>query len=210
MNIRKKMTLLAILPCLALVCLAAVAQSAADTSVMPRTPDGHPDLQGTWTFRTITPLERRSEFGDKDVLSEEEAEAWEIKENTFQNRDLVDPSKGGAGYPPGVISYNEFWYERGDQVVGDRRTSLIIDPPNGRRPPFTEAALAKRVVQREISRLSIGVEARPVQERCIMGFNSGPPMTPGAYNNNVQFIQTAEYFIIINEMVHKSYPVCGW
>ena len=204
MNMQIKLSLLVTVTAVILVSQATVAQLSSNNSSMPLTPEGYPDIQGTYTFRTITPLQRRSEFGEKEVLTEEEAEIWEEKENTFQNRDLVDPKVGGAGYPPGVISYNEFWYERGKEVVKDRRTSLIFDPPNGRRPAFTERALAKRLERREVSRLSIGVEARSVQERCIMGFNSGPPMTPSTYNNNVQLIQTKDHFIIVNEMVHNA------
>jgi hypothetical protein len=79
----------------------------------PRTADGHPDLQGVWDFGTLTPLERPAALGDKAVFSNDEAAAFEQKENRRQNRDLIDPAKGGLNYPPGgVVPYNEFWYER--------------------------------------------------------------------------------------------------
>src|SRR6267142_3299922 len=120
----------------------AAAPSA--TSTVPRTLDGKPDLQGVWDFRTITPLERPRELGDKAFFTAEEAAAWEKSENRRQNRDLIDPETGGLNYPAGgVVPYNEFWYERGDKIVGSRRTSLIADPPNGRLPPLTPEGKVK-------------------------------------------------------------------
>lgn len=171
--------------------------------VVPRTPEGHPDLQGTFTFRTLTPMQRPLELGERAVLSEEEALEWQAFENRRQNRDLIIDSVGGAQYPPGVISYNEFWYERGNETVMDRRTSLIIDPPDGRIPPLTEAALQRRRDAAAMSAASLGPEARPFAERCIVTRTSGPPMQPGSYNLNVQFVQTREHFMIMNEMIHN-------
>src|ERR1700704_1227819 len=188
----------------------AAAPSA--TSTVPRTPDGKPDLQGVWDFRTITPLERPRELGDKASFTAEEAAAWEKDENRRQNRDLIDPETGGLNYPAGgVVPYNEFWYERGDKIVGSRRTSLIVDPPNGRLPPLTPdgkvkadaRALAGRETQLGRPKAD-SWEDRPLQERCIMGLNAGPPMTPGAYNNNVQLFQTPENIVVHTEMVHDA------
>ena len=169
----------------------------------PRAPDGHPDLQGTFTFRTLTPMQRPTELGERAVLTEEEAAEWADFENRRQNRDLIIDSVGGAQYPPGVISYNEFWYERGDDTVVDRRTSLIVDPPNGRIPALTEEALQRRRDVSTMRELSLGPEARPYAERCIVTRTSGPPMQPGSYNLNVQFVQTSDYFMIMNEMIHN-------
>jgi hypothetical protein len=189
---------------------ATKAPSAA--SSVPRTPDGKPDLQGVWDFRTITPMERPRELGDKAFFTAEEAAAWEKDENRRQNRDLIDPEVGGLNYPAGgVVPYNEFWYDRGDKVVGSRRTSLIVDPPNGRLPPWTPEGKAKADARALVGReTQLGRpkadswEDRPLQERCIMGLNAGPPMTPGAYNNNVQLSQTPEYVVILTEMVHDA------
>ena len=116
----------------------------AQSDEFPRTEYGHPDLQGTYTFRTITPLNRPAELEDLEVLTPEQAKEWEEYENRRQNRDLIIDSVGGAGYPPGVISYNNFWYERGDQTIADRRTSLIYDPPNGRIPPLNAVGQERR------------------------------------------------------------------
>ena len=108
---------------------------AAETWTLPRTPDGRPDLQGVWDYRTITPLERPKELGTKEFFTDLEAANFEKDENRRQNRDLIDPKVGGLNYPPGgVVPYNEVWYERGDKVVKSKRTSLIVDPPDGRLP----------------------------------------------------------------------------
>jgi len=177
----------------------------------PRTPDGKPDLQGTFTFSTITPLQRPATVNGKDVLSPEEAAAFEANENKRQNRDLFDPEKGApsVGYPPrsqgGVLSYNEFWYERGNQMVADRRTSLIIDPPDG-RIPFTEAARARQAQQgaKNSAAMFESYEDLSIADRCLLGFNAGPPMISGTYNNNLQIVQTPGYVVIFNEMVHDA------
>ena len=183
--------------------LSPLAVSQPSDYEPPRAPDGHPDLQGTFTFRTLTPMQRPTELGERSVLTEEEAAEWTAFENRRQNRDLIIDSVGGAQYPPGVISYNEFWYERGDDTVVDRRTSLIVDPPNGRIPALTEEALQRRRDVSTMRELSLGPEARPYAERCIVTRTSGPPMQPGSYNLNVQFVQTSAYFMIMNEMIHN-------
>ena len=110
--------------------------AATDAKWTPsRMPDGHPDLQGVWDYRTITPLERPAELGNKEFFTDAEAAKFESEENQRQNRDLIDPEVGGLNYPAGgVIPYNEFWYDRGNKL-GSRRTSLIVDPPDGRLPP---------------------------------------------------------------------------
>jgi hypothetical protein len=178
----------------------------------PRTPDGQYDLQGVWDFSTITPLERPSALGDRQFLTEEEVRAFEEAENRRQNRDLIDPKKGGLNYPAGgVVPYNEFWYERGNTVIETRRTSLIVDPADGRLPPLTPEAQKRLDAQAEASRQdqlgrsrADSLEDRPLQERCLVGLNEGPPMTPGAYNNHVQIFQTAGYVTLLTEMIHSA------
>lgn len=189
-----------------LVLLAGIFASLAANAQtdIKRNEYGQPDLQGTYTFRTITPLNRPRELEHLEVLTPEQAEEWEAYENRRQNRDLIIDSVGGAGYPPGVISYNEFWYERGVETIADRRTSLIYDPPNGRTPPLNAAGIARANERRENNRLSIGPEARSLADRCLMGFVGGPPMVPATYNNNVQIIQTRDHVIIHNEMIHEA------
>lgn len=187
-----------------------MAQAGSGTPM--RTPDGQPDVSGIFTFRTLTPLERPSQFEGRDSLSGEEAAAFEASERTRQNRDLFDPVTGApnAGYQSraegGVLSYNEFWYERGIELTSDKRTSLIIDPPNGRRPPRTEAAQVaarERRAHTEIHRYD-SYENRTMTDRCLGTSVAGPPLRAGAYNNNMMIFQTADHVVIQNEMASQA------
>jgi len=195
---------------------------------MPRTPDGHPDLSGDYLTSTITTLERPEAFGNKLMLSEKEAAELE-KQSLERNQARNSASRAERTAPPvggNVGGYNNFWIdrERGTDVImvdGQRRTSLIVDPPNGRIPPMTAAA-QKRAAARpgavrpnsdapeEVSTTAVGafddVELRPLGERCILGFGStsGPPALPVLYNNHKQIVQTPQYIMILNEMVHDA------
>jgi hypothetical protein len=197
---------------LAAVILAPIpAATQSKTSTPSRTPDGKPNLAGIYSFSTITPLQRPEALAGKASLNDEEAAAFEASENTRLNRDLFDPIKGqpSAGYAPraegGVLSYNEVWYERGNRLTNDKRTSLIFDPADG-RIPLTEAARRRVAERSQVSNSGFGnsYEDRPLADRCLVGFNSGPPMTPGAYNNNVQIVQAPGLVVVINEMVHNA------
>src|SRR5882762_5543843 len=138
---------------LAVAMLAPLHTAAqSKTSIPARTPDGKPNLAGNYSFSTVTPLQRPDALAGKATLTDEEAAAFEAEENKRLNRDLFDPEKGqpSAGYAPraqgGVLSYNEFWYERGSKLTRDKRTSLIVDPPEG-RVPLTDAARKKNEEQ---------------------------------------------------------------
>ncbi len=193
------------------VALIAAPVAAQSESTAQRTPHGDPDISGIFTFRTITPLERPAALADRTNLTAEEAAAFEASERTRLNRDLFDPETGApnAGYQPraegGVLSYNEFWYERGVELTADKRTSLIVDPPDGRLPWREESRRA-----RALNRLNLRngfadhYTDRSLSDRCILGFNAGPPMTSGAYNNNVLILQIPGYVVIQNEMVHNA------
>ena len=193
------------------VILMASAVAAQQASSERRAARPEPNLAGIYSFSTITPLQRPEALAGKATLTDDEAASFETSENTRLNRDLFDPEKGqpSAGYAPraqgGVLSYNEFWYERGSTLTKDKRTSLIVDPPSG-TIPFTDAARRRVAEMRRISDAGVGdsYADRPLADRCLQGFNSGPPMTPGAYNNNVQIVQAPGVVVIVNEMVHNA------
>ena len=126
------------------------------------------------------------------------------------NRDLFDPETGApsAGYQSrsegGVLSYNEFWYERGVELTSDKRTSLVVDPPDGRIPYTGEFAREQRVRQLNLRNgFADHYTDRSLGDRCIMGSNSGPPMRPGSYNNNVHIFQAPGYVALLNEHIHN-------
>jgi hypothetical protein len=193
--------------------------AAAAKSSALRGPDGKPNLQGIWDFRSLTPLERPANLADKKVLTEEEAANLE-RQNTERRARANAPGEvrttprepGGGGRAVG--GYNDFWLDGGVKVVGDRRTSLIIDPPDGRLPalrpgvPHQVGSLMEDLpLSRPIRVLSAGAgatgpEDRGLAERCLVGFNAGPPMLPSGYNNHMQLFQTADYVAILNEMNH--------
>ncbi|MEQ8952582.1 MAG: hypothetical protein RL120_00485 [Gammaproteobacteria bacterium] len=193
---------IALIPLLA--SLVFLAQTSAQQGDLPRTHDGKPDMTGTYTFRTITPLQRPPELADKETLTPQEAREWAAYENERQNRDLIIDSVGGAGYPPGVISYNEFWYERGTDTVADLRTSLVYDPPNGRLPPTNAIGRERAAYTYEVRKASAGPEGRTLNDRCLLNARTGPPIISGSYNNNIQFVQTDDYVMIMSEMIHHA------
>ena len=125
---------------LALVCMVPVsAQAPSKKWTAPRTPDGHPDLEGVWDAASMTPLERPAELGNKEFYTPEEAAAYETKRAQDLNRDRRD---GSAETDLGR-AYNEAWFDRGARLASDHRTSRLIDPPNGRFPAMTPAAAKK-------------------------------------------------------------------
>jgi len=187
--------------------LTFVGQTVAQTDT-PRTAWGHPDLQGVWDFRTITPMERPDDLAGKEFLTAEEAAGLE------QVRAAENDARDGEVPADIVGNYNTFWFDYGDSVIGTMRTSLVTDPPDGKIPTLTPAAERYRVAGAEARKDTGPHEPTPggwvddlgpngLQVRCITGFNSGPPMTPGAYNNNVQVFQTADSVVLLNEMNHN-------
>ena len=176
----------------ALVAVALAAGVRAQARPTPlRTPDGHPDLQGYWYFGLATPLERPKEFEGKAFLTAEEAAAFEQR---------TDDHRGDV-----LAVHAPEWLDYGKRMGADRRTSLIIDPPDGRVPPLTPAARAKAAARR--ARTQSGPadnpEDRPIQERCIV-FGAGPPLLPGPYNNNLQIVQTPGTVVVFSEMIHDA------
>ena len=209
MQVRGLDTAVVVLATALLAPLPVAAQNA--TYKAPRTSDGKPDISGTFNFATITPLQRPEALAGKEKLSEQEAAEFEASENKRLNRDLFDPIKGApsAGYAPraqgGVLSYNEFWYERGSALTSDKRTSLITDPLDGRVPINDETRKRNAEQGRKLGAgFADSYTDRSLADRCIMGFNAGPPMVSGAYNNNMQIFQAPGYVAILNEMVHNA------
>jgi len=176
-------------------------KAAAVTWTPPLTPWGEPDLQGIWDFATITPLERPKELAGKEVLTAEEAA--EFEQRTLQQRN-PDRRDGGAQADVGR-AYNQFWWDYGTKVVGTKRTSLIVDPPDGRIPPLAPEGQKRADARAAVrQRPAAGPEDRNLWERCILGGNAGPPMVPGPYNNIVQLFQTPGYVVILNEMINDA------
>ena len=196
--------------CVAAICLASAvvpldaqtqsSEGAARMWTPPRTPDGHPDLQGVFDYATATPLQRPAALKDKPFFASDEEAATFLRQ-ALSNRARIDDAP-----PPGQVGgYNAFWYEFGETLAPDHRTSLIVDPLDGRLPPLTPAAQARADERREkLRRLAEGPEDRDASERCILGYNSGPPMIGVGYNQHVQIVQTRDYVMLHNEMVHET------
>ena len=185
-----------------IVVLAAGPATGQDA---PRTAWGAPDLQGVWDFRTATPLERPEDRGDQAFLTEEEAATIE-QERVDRNIRLWEapPRRTEAG--DNVGGYNNFWLDFGTNVIENRRTSLVVDPPDGRIPALSEEG-QRRADERRAYREAHPADSyldRSAFDRCILGFNTGPPMTPGFYNQNMQLFQTPDHVVVLNEMVHDS------
>jgi len=237
-----------IIGCFALAAIAASGSLGAQTQgkpyTPPRTPDGRPDLNGFYDVATITPVERPAQYGNRLVMTAEEAKAIEQYEVQRQQKDL-EPSDPNRPAPPvggdktptksyleglfrsggGVVGgYNLIWINPGDNVVkvdGQLRTSLVVDPVDGRVPAMKadarkrNAAFQARQVSPDAAEGASGgpsgqydgPEARPLAERCLLGFSStsGPPTLPNYFYNNLkQIVQTRDTVMILNEMVHDA------
>jgi len=209
---RPRLVSLTGLAAVALVLTSPLGAQSASASDAP----GRPDLSGVWDFRTLTPLERPADLADKEALTAAEAAAIEARA-AARTEALAAPSDAEREAGPvggNVGAYNDFWFDSGARVSEDRRTSLIVDPPNGRLPDVLPGvkrqALGDDLPSDRPVRLRVGgigtegPEDRGLSERCILGFNAGPPITPGGYNQNVQIVQTADHVVIFNEMVHHA------
>ena len=198
---------------LAAICLAA---SGADAWKTPRTPDGQPDFQGVWSTATLTPLERPPELAGKPFLTELEASDFERRTLQEVNSDRRD----GDTQTDLRRNYNEFWRDRATQVVASRRTSIIVDPADGKIPPFTPEAIRRRAARAGAvgpedarygpaglpaprpgsERLPSGPEDLALRIRCI---SRDLPMIPTPNNNFLQIVQGAGFVAILQEMMHE-------
>ena len=191
--------------CLSLVLVPLVgwAQSGelADWTP-PRTEDGRPDLQGVWDYRTMTPLERPTSLADTPFFTPEEAAAYERESVARRDKDRRTED-GLTAQADVAAAYNEFWWDYG-KALSDLRTSLIVDPPDGRIPALTPEATVAAAARREARRgrgPTPGPENRGLWERCL---TLGVPRLSGAYNNNFQLFQSADHVVILNEMIHDA------
>jgi hypothetical protein len=176
---------------------AVFAQLKSPATAPPRSIDGRPDLQGIWGFATVTPLQRPKEFADRAVLTPEEKAR--LEEQAIRDEFVDRPP------PPGTTgSYNRFWNDSGTKVVATNRTSLIVDPPDGRVPPLTPHGKEREAALEALAKVAAGPEDLMVWDRCILGFNAGPPMIGGGYNAYVQLFQTSDYLVVLTEMVHDA------
>lgn len=199
----------------ATVAEGADGASDAESQSIPRLPNGRPDLQGVWTNRTITPFERPEELGEQAFFTPEEAQAF-----VEERREQGDRDRRTDDVRDVLNAYNEFWWDSGNEVLPNLRTSIVTDPPNGRIPPLTDER------QQELQARQEAIDARcerpgcavtnsgaiaPADEpqnldlmtRCI-SFGTVVPMLPTAYNNNYQIVQDDGHVAILTEMVHEA------
>jgi hypothetical protein len=212
----------------------ALGAQGARGQAAPRTPWGHPDLQGLWNVGTMTPLERPASAKGRLTMTDAEAKALEQQQAAMRSK-LAQPSDGTRQAPPvggdgttgpygNVGGYNYFWIDPGEtlnRVDGQLRTSLVVDPPDGRVPATLPAAQKRNTTARRATPTSDAaenaetrepgaydnIEQRPLGERCIIGFGStsGPPMLPTYFYNNLkQIVQTRDHVVILSEMVHDA------
>src|SRR5579872_952047 len=192
-----------------LVATVTAQTSKSKTSPIPRSADGHPDLSGIWTNATLTPMERPKQFADKPTLTDaeaavfEQAQAQDLKDEDGKSDGPIIRAAGSSG----TGGYNALFLDRGTQmerIEGVKRSSLIIDPPDGKMPQLTAEARARMGKMMRTFNDYDDVKVRPLSERCIIGFGStaGPPMMPVLYNNTYQFVQTKDNIMILVEMVH--------
>ncbi len=188
---------LAVVVAVLLSWVPAFTQTGSQAAKPPRLVDGRPDLQGIWGFATLTPLQRPKEFADRAVLSPEEKA--KLEEQAVRDQ-FVDwpPPPGSTG------SYNKFWSDPGTKVVATNRTSLIVDPPDGRVPPLTPQGKEREAAIETRAKVAAGPEDLMTWDRCILGFNAGPPIIGGGYNAFVQLFQTSDYVVVLTEMVHDA------
>jgi hypothetical protein len=170
----------------------AIAAQQAKTWQVPKTAWGDPDFDGIWNYATMTPLERPREFADKAVLSPAEAAAYE--QRTIDRQSTANNTAGPD------------WWDPNSRHLSRGRTSLIVDPVDGHLPPLTveaQKAAADRAQNRRRGPYE-GPEDLALKERCLFWESAGPPMMPAPYNDDVQFVQTKDYVVIFNEMIHDA------
>lgn len=160
----------------------------------------HPSLEGIWTNATLTPFERPREFSDKPFFTRAEADAFEKAARDRNNGDRRDANAEADL----AVGYNDFWWDRGTKVASTLRTSVIVDPPDGKVPALTADAQKRAAARAEARRLhpANDPEDLSLADRCIA--RQGPPMVPAGYNNNHRVVQTGDAVMIYSEMMHDA------
>ncbi len=184
--------------------------TAQHSGLFVRNEFNQPDMQGFWSFASLTPLQRPESQAHKEFMTRQEATEFEqsivsAREARFERE------------PNGLdIGYNDFWDEWGDGVGDNLRTSIIVSPANGRIPALSPGAVLQRssasddALSERPARFLLGgiskdgPEDRGLSERCLIGFNTGPPMLPSKYNNNMQLLQFKDHVLIVTEMIHEA------
>ncbi len=179
--------------------------SVAQDYIAPRTSFGAPDLQGTYSIATVTMLERGEQFNGNLTITAEEAARIGQTGDSY----LEDLTSRASDAEPDVGGYNTFWMDPGERMAvidGEIRTSILVEPSNGRLPWAEGAQRAIFAGRASGPGPFDGPEARPLGERCLVGFGSsgGPPMLPVLYNNHSQIVQTEDYVMIMAEMNHDA------
>ena len=198
--------------CALTICGMGVAANlvAAEGYIAPRTEWGVPDLQGTWSIATQTNLERASRYEGRLVLSPEDAAGFEnmVAARNEASNAPSDPNREAPTAGRNVGGYNTFWMDPGErlaEVNGEIRTSILVDPPDGRLP-YSEQGQANFAAAMARRETYDGPEVRPLGERCVVGFGStgGPPKLPVLYNNLTEIVQTKDYVVLLAEMNHDA------
>ena len=192
-------------------CSLSAIGFAAEDSTVPRTQWGQPDLQGVWNFSSNIPMERPEQYGEREFLTEAEiAAALAPPAEADTNTDEQSVPAGEVGK-----TYDDFWLEQAS-MSDSVRTSHIVYPKNGRVPDLVEGVEVQfgtrssgKTAERPARHLARGIgtdgpEDRGLSERCLVGFNAGPPFTPSVYNNNVQIFQNRHTAVIMTEMIHDA------
>lgn len=206
-------------PVCTLFTLAAVLLApslSADDWTVPRLPDGRPDLQGNWTNVTLTPLQRPERFGSRRAMTEAEARELEARAMSAEERGHApsDPDRPAPTDGNTAAGYNLFWLDRGTNVAhidGEYRSSMIIEPADGQIPYVEDPPPSLLEQWRSEAGIGDGPEVQTIGERCLLFWDfrssnssAGPPMMPIIYNSNYQIVQTADYVMIMAEMMHDA------
>ena len=179
--------------------LSAAPAAAQTSDEVPRTAWGAPDLGGVWDYRSVTPLERPEQFADKPVLTEEEAAAVERERAEWVER--IDAAENAS--VPGNDIHTRVFLDFGTQTVADRRSSLIIDPPNGRRPPMTPEGESRPRNAGSFGNHPLeSIADFSLSDRCMATL--GVPLNPLPYNSFVQLFQTEDHLVMLVEMMHTT------